>query len=70
MGRGPGHGVVDPVVSERVGDNAAAPGVEGLSLLVLLVLFRCFVIVETRRKKVVDFLCWKGLLSANYCQGQ
>ena len=55
MGRGPRRGVVDPVVSERVGDNAAAPGVEGLSSLALLVLFHCFVIVKT--KKVVDF-CW------------
>ena len=55
MGRGPRRGVVYPVVSERVGDNAAAPGVEGLSSLALLVLFSCFVIVET--KKVVDF-CW------------
>ena len=55
MGRGPRRGVVDPVVSERVGDNAAAPGGEGLSSLALLVLFCRFVIVET--KKVVVF-CW------------
>jgi hypothetical protein len=55
MGRGPRRGVVDPVVSERVGDNAAASGVEGLLSLALLVLFRSFVILET--KKVVDF-CW------------
>ena len=55
MGQGPQHGVVDPVVSKHVGDNAVAPGVEGLSSLVLLVLFLCFVIVQT--KKVVDF-CW------------
>ena len=53
MGRGPQRGVVDPVVSEWVGDNAAAPGVEGLLSLALLVLFRRFVIVKT--KKVVDF---------------
>ena len=55
MGQGPQRGVVDPVVSERVGDNAAASGVEGLLSLALLVLFRSFVILET--KKVVDF-CW------------
>jgi hypothetical protein len=42
-------------VYERVGDNAAAPGGEGLSSLALLVLFRRFVIIET--KKVVVF-CW------------
>ena len=55
MGRGPRRRVVDPAVSERVGDNAAAPGVEGLLPLALLVLFRRFVIVAT--KKNVDF-CW------------
>ena len=55
MGRGPRCGVVDSVVSERVGDNSAASGIEGLSSLALLVLFCCFVIVDT--KKVVDF-CW------------
>ena len=55
MGQGPRRGVVDPVMSKRVGDNAAAPGVEGLSSLALVVLFHCFFIVET--KKVVDF-CW------------
>ena len=55
MGQGPLRGVVGPVMSERVRDNAAAPGVEGLLSLALLVLFHCFVIVNT--KKVVDF-CW------------
>ena len=55
MGQGPQHGVVDPVVSKHVGDNTVAPGVERLSSLALLILFCCFVIVET--KKVVDF-CW------------
>ena len=55
MGRGPQREVVDPVVSERIGKNAATSGIEGLLSLALLVLFRCFVIVKT--KKVVDF-CW------------
>ena len=55
MRRGPQCGEVDPVLSKCVGDNAAAPGIEGLFSLALLVLFRCFVIVKT--KKVVDF-CW------------
>ena len=51
MGRGPRRGVVGPVMSERVGDNAAAPGVEGLSSLALLVLFRRFVIVEAKKNR-------------------
>ena len=55
MGRVPQREVVDPVVSKRIGNNAAASGIEGLSPLALLVLFRCFVIFQT--KKVVDF-CW------------
>ena len=55
MGRGPQREVVDPVVSERIGNNAAASGIKGLLSLALLVLFCCFVIGET--KKVVDF-CW------------
>jgi len=55
MGQGPQREVVDPVVSERIGKNAAASVIEGLLSLALSVLFRCFVIVKT--KKVVDF-CW------------
>ena len=55
MGRGPQREVVDPVVSERIGKNAATSGIEGLLSLALLVLFRCFVIVKTT--KVADF-CW------------
>ena len=53
MGQGPRRGVVGPVVFESVGDNAAAPGVEGLSSVALLALFFCFVI--WKKKKVVNF---------------
>ena len=59
MGRGPRRGVVGPVVSERVGDNAAAPGVEGLSSLALLALFFRFVIVDTKKKR---FFCWDSVV--------
>ena len=55
MGQGPLHGVVDPVVAKRVGDNTAAPEGERLLSMARLALVLCFVIGET--KKVVDF-CW------------
>ena len=63
MGRGPRRGVVGPVVSERVGDNAAAPGVEGLSSLALLALFFRFVIVATN--KFVDCCLLERIIVSN-----
>ena len=60
MGRGPRRGVVGPVVFERVGDNADAPGVEGLSSLALLALFICLVIVATKKKSSV--FCWDSVV--------